>query len=252
MSTFKKIIGMFAVVGLSLSVALPALAGPTDVTFTADTNVNLTGPNLVVTIGNGTKVQSYSVSATTITFNLVVGSNFLLKSTSFYTLNNDQNLSTLCGTNVYSFISYTATSTITVNVTPSSTAISCSANSGGGGGGGTYTPPPVTTPTPNYVPAPTTTAPGNVQFVQVPSRASFTALLRLGQTSGAAILSLQQFLNAQGFTIAKKGAGSPGHETKSLGSLTKKALQNFQKAHGLKPSGKIDTATKALLQSLGY
>ena len=45
---------------------------------------------------------------------------------------------------------------------------------------------------------------------------------------GADVLSLQQFLNASGFTIAKGGPGSVGHETLLFGNATKAALAKFQ------------------------
>ena len=40
--------------------------------------------------------------------------------------------------------------------------------------------------------------------------------------------ALQQFLNAQGFTIAKTGPGSLGQETSLFGPATKAALIKFQ------------------------
>jgi len=59
---------------------------------------------------------------------------------------------------------------------------------------------------------------------------SFTRTLRLGVTSKD-VKRLQVFLNAQGFTVAMKGAGSPGHETTYFGPATKAALMKFQLAH---------------------
>lgn len=45
---------------------------------------------------------------------------------------------------------------------------------------------------------------------------------------GDEIRSLQKFLNANGYTIAASGAGSPGRETNYYGSLTKAAVKRFQ------------------------
>lgn len=47
---------------------------------------------------------------------------------------------------------------------------------------------------------------------------------------GDDILRLQKYLNANGFVIAKTGAGSPGKETPLFGSLTKAALIRYQEA----------------------
>jgi len=47
---------------------------------------------------------------------------------------------------------------------------------------------------------------------------NFTRNLSLHST-GADVKALQQFLNANGFVIAKTGAGSPGKETSLFGTL---------------------------------
>jgi hypothetical protein len=59
---------------------------------------------------------------------------------------------------------------------------------------------------------------------------SFTRTLKVGVTNSD-VKKLQIFLNAQGFTVAQKGAGSSGHETTYFGPATKAALMKFQLAH---------------------
>lgn len=63
--------------------------------------------------------------------------------------------------------------------------------------------------------------------------------LRLG-SQGADVKLLQQFLNHYGFTVAARGAGSPGGETSYFGPATRSAVIRFQEAHSaeiLAPSG---------------
>lgn len=54
------------------------------------------------------------------------------------------------------------------------------------------------------------------------------------------VRTLQQFLNAQGFTVATSGPGSPGNETNIYGPATVAAVKAFQEAHAaeiLTPAG---------------
>ena len=73
--------------------------------------------------------------------------------------------------------------------------------------------------------------------------------LKANMTKGAGVKLLQKFLNENGFVIAKKGTGSPGKENTTLGAATKKALKKFQKAAGIKQTGKVDSATLKYLKS---
>jgi len=59
---------------------------------------------------------------------------------------------------------------------------------------------------------------------------SFGRTLKVGMTNSD-VKKLQVFLNTQGFVVAQKGAGSPGHETTYFGIATKAALMKFQMAH---------------------
>ncbi len=53
---------------------------------------------------------------------------------------------------------------------------------------------------------------------------------------GEDVKTLQQFLNAHGFTIAPTGPGSAGNETTFFGGATRDALTQFQKAKGISPA----------------
>lgn len=65
--------------------------------------------------------------------------------------------------------------------------------------------------------------------------ASFTRDLTVGST-GADVMQLQKFLNANGFILASAGAGSPGLESSYFGPLTASALASYQAAKGISPA----------------
>ncbi len=68
---------------------------------------------------------------------------------------------------------------------------------------------------------------------------------------GSDVRTLQQRLNAAGFTVAKTGPGSVGAETDFFGPATQAALINFQIAHGIVPAtGALDAPTVAALLTL--
>lgn len=58
----------------------------------------------------------------------------------------------------------------------------------------------------------------------------FQRQLQIG-SNGSDVKALQQFLNTHGFTVAKTGVGSPGHETTFYGALTAAAVTRFQEAN---------------------
>lgn len=77
---------------------------------------------------------------------------------------------------------------------------------------------------------------------------SFSRNLTSG-SKGEDVKNLQKFLNGQGFTISKTGAGSKGKESTVFGPKTKQALAKFQKAKGIKPSsGNFGPLTRAYIQ----
>ena len=78
---------------------------------------------------------------------------------------------------------------------------------------------------------PTTTIEQNVQITKI----IFKKDLKYGQVSSDVKL-LQQYLNNNGFTVAKTGVGSKGKENNRFGPATKAALIKFQKAKGIKPA----------------
>lgn len=77
----------------------------------------------------------------------------------------------------------------------------------------------------------------------------FTRDLTVGST-GLDVQALQKYLNANGFPVAKSGAGSPGQETTYFGTLTQKAVAAFQAAKGITPSvGYFGPKTRAYINA---
>ena len=140
----------------------------------------------------------------------------------------------------------------TLNIGPFTVIGGSSGGGGGGAGAGHvyYAPSSVTSTaganTSGVTTPVTTTTPG------VSSGGAATLFLRNLKQNGkdSDVIRLQKFLNANGYVITKSGAGSPGHETNLFGSLTKKALQKFQKAHGLTPDGIFGPKTRAAINAI--
>ena len=86
---------------------------------------------------------------------------------------------------------------------------------------------------PLNTPQPVTTLPANTT---TPSTSNlFKRALQLG-SKGTDVKALQQFLNINGYSISKNGAGSTGNETTTFGPATKAALIKFQKANKISPA----------------
>lgn len=114
----------------------------------------------------------------------------------------------------------------------------------------------VPTPTPTITPPispklPTTALPTpTLQSVAKNYKGVFFRSINI-KSQGKDVKSLQQFLNAVGFTVAKSGPGSKGKETTYFGQLTRAALAKFQAANKIKPAvGYFGPITRAFIQSL--
>lgn len=138
--------------GIILLLPTPATAAYDTVTFDALTTTSLWGIPLDLTIKSGSKVESMTVNATNLSFDMLSGSTITVTDTTRKNLVNSKSENVIC-TDQYSRVSISTFATETVTITPSSDT--CGAPIGGGGGGGS-TPPPPTDPEPEEETATTT------------------------------------------------------------------------------------------------
>lgn len=148
----KKIIvtsAMCLLLVASLAAANPAKAA-NDLTFDADTTIDLTDPDVNITVMSGSIVDSITPGAGTISVTMSNGGQLTLRSSDRKTLSNDSSFQSafICGDTNSELQVTGGTGTNTFTVTVSSTA--CTTSSGSS----SYTPPSSSTPT---TPAPTTT-----------------------------------------------------------------------------------------------
>jgi peptidoglycan hydrolase-like protein with peptidoglycan-binding domain len=72
----------------------------------------------------------------------------------------------------------------------------------------------------------------------------FSGNYKLGQKDNE-VKRLQEFLNNNGFALAKSGYGSAGKETEYFGTLTQSALKKYQTSMKLGETGELDDKTRA-------
>lgn len=77
----------------------------------------------------------------------------------------------------------------------------------------------------------------------------FTKTIKLGATHEE-VKKLQEFLNNNGFELAKSGFGAKGQETNLFGKLSKNALMKFQKTNNLEPDGDFGPLTRKLVNNM--
>lgn len=257
----------------SLCLALPAYAAFNDVTLTTgNASFTVNGITLNVTGATDAIIESATVGPTTLAISAPTGSSFTISAPNLNQLQTDQSATTAGLTNTCtgsaSTLAFTPTATTLITITPSLSSF-CPVGSGGGGGGSSGSSAgsasSVSVAAPSSAPAaPAVTTPVTLQaqiaalLAQIAglqaqlgtasaanATGAFARTLKNG-TTGADVKSLQQYLNAHGFAVAKTGPGSSGSETSKFGLGTKAALTAFQKASGISPaSGVFGPLTKA-------
>jgi len=162
--------------------------------------------------------------------------------TEYYVLVDEAAIRDLTG-NTYAGINDETYWTFTTGVQPTTKTTSRSGSSRRSSSSRSTTPVETTTTPTNQVTSETTNTNTTATF-------TFTRNLEVGSV-GSDVQELQTFLNTNGFVIAATGAGSPGNETTTFGSLTQAALARFQQANGIAPaSGYFGPITRAFIATM--
>ena len=127
--------------------------------------------------------------------------------------------------------------------------------SGGGGGGGIYI-PPVIVPTSSVAVTNSNiaTSTNNItninQNTVTVSNITLLSKVLYPYIVDVEVKTLQKFLNNNGYTIAKTGAGSKGNETTRMGPGTVAALKKFQRDNSILANGYVGISTRTKINSL--
>lgn len=211
-----------------------------DLTWSVDQTIDLSSPDVDLTILSGSTASSLVVNAGSIQVVVPLGDTFTVSSSSnlLFTGQTTAYVSSVCANSVITGTLVGDIGGETITITP--TGVACLENHSGGGGGSskvktkTVTPvvvAPATAPTINPATNPATT-PGNYNFG--------TTVLKNG-SRGEAVKELQRFLNdTMNLGLVLDGV---------LGPKTIAVIMKWQNEHGLLADGLIGPATKAKMLS---
>ncbi len=106
----------------------------------------------------------------------------------------------------------------------------------------------------NEIPVPDSITPEALYRLQIQRLPVINESLKLGMTSPD-VITLQRALNALGFTVAVRGAGSPGNEDDYYSSATADAVKKFRAAYYGAPisksaTGEVNDITRHTLNTL--
>lgn len=240
-----------------------------DLVWSSAQTIDLSSPDLNLTIASGSTASSLVVNTGTIVPTLALGDVFTVSTAvaGDFAVSPSTGVSINCDSNTISTVVITAAGTQAYTITPSATPCTFQAGGGGGGGGGgsSYV-PPVTTPAtpamPGEIPgcgnrttgfstSSAVSCVGNTSTIpatpasnpgyNMNTRASFdfgTKTLKNG-SKGEAVKELQRFLNQ----VLNLGLVVDG----KLGPKTIVVIKKWQKDHALVADGLIGPKTKKMM-----
>lgn len=220
---------LIAVLSLAL-VGGSVFAAAGDLTWSAAQTIDLSSPDLDLTIASGSTASSMVVNAGTIVPTLALGDVFTVSTAAAgdFAVSPTTGVNIVCNSNTTSTVTITATGTQAYTITPSATACTFSAGGGGGGGSGTVT---------DVLP------PSNTS-VNINSGASTTSVLTVTLTLAATDATQMLVSNDAGFA----GASWEGYVTSKSWLLTsgdglKTVYAKFKDAAGNMSMAVSDTIT---------
>ena len=228
---------------LALSLAFFAGAGMVyaaagDLTWSAAQTIDLSSPDMNLTIASGSTASTFVVGTGTITPTLALGDVFTVatESAGDFSISHVTGVIITCSSSNIATAAITAAGSQAYTITPSTTACSYVTSGGGGGGGGggttttTTTPTTPITPTTPTTPTTTTTTTPTTSPTTTPTTYNLgTTTLKVG-SKGEAVKELQRFLG-----ISADGI---------FGSITSAKVKTWQAEHGLTADGLVGPMTK--------
>ena len=274
----KSKFGYVVVAVLAMALAVSGVANAAPLNFTADYTIDLSNPDINITVSAGSEANTLVVNAGTIEVTLDAGAvSFSIASPRDIRVDGETSSLTMSQACSGGALSLTLTPSDTTSETLTLVPLdgACSEEGGGGGGssggssGGNSSDDDDDD---DATPTPTPAGPPQTQVELIASLQAQLASLRaqlallLGQTptagcaftrnlslgvTGEDVRCLQRYLNGAGFPVSASGAGSAGAETTLYGPLTQSAVARWQAANNVAPAvGYFGPISQAKYQAL--
>lgn len=277
-----------AIVLLAVSLLSSSVAYAADLTYSVNTTIDLSDPDINLTILAGSTATSLSVGTGSFAVTVPQGARFTVTSASRNLTTSggtsDGTISVNCGAGVATFevlanvgsqtITVTPTSSACGNTTAASAGGGSSGGGGGGGGGGSYIAP--TTPTPIVAQPTTPTTSATVESLKaqlITLQTQLLALLKIAAERGIVVgtpstiasagsFASDLFLGSRGANVRRlqeyliaRATGPAARALKAngtsllYGNLTKAAVREFQASVGISATGGFGPLTRGYVNS---